>query len=285
VNFLTRLLAAERVRRGTRAGTRALPARDQAILVLRWFLDATRMRQLAGDNQISVSTGYDYLHEGIDVLAARSPTLTAPCSPLTPPAHDYVTIGGTLIATDRCRTPGPTEGVDLWWSGKHDQHRGNVQVVGVPDGWPIWTAGVRPGREHDTTAVRARPEILLALTQAATDLRTLGDLGYQGVAGPVPTTTAASSKFAAFGHRILVDRCAPSSIGISSTSQIVLPFPGTSFHVNTRLWTRPATCAITANGSLDADIGSQCGSVGSESKPHSRLRPRVSPSRPCPPTG
>ncbi len=57
VNFLAGLLSAERGRRGTRAGTRALPARDQAILVLRWFLDGTRMRQLARDNQISVSLG------------------------------------------------------------------------------------------------------------------------------------------------------------------------------------------------------------------------------------
>jgi len=37
---------------------------------------------------------------------------------------------------------------------KHANHGGNVQVVSVPDGWPIWTSEVRPGREHDTTAVR-----------------------------------------------------------------------------------------------------------------------------------
>ena len=30
--------------------------------------------------------------------------------------------------TDRCRTPGPTPGVDLWWSGKHDNHGGNVSL-------------------------------------------------------------------------------------------------------------------------------------------------------------
>lgn len=75
VDFLAGLLAAERTHRGTRAGTRALPCRDQAILVLRWFLDGTRVRQLATDNRISISTGYDYLHEGIDVLAARKPSL------------------------------------------------------------------------------------------------------------------------------------------------------------------------------------------------------------------
>jgi hypothetical protein len=64
--------------------------------------------------------------------------------------------------------------------GKHDNHGGNVQVISAPDGWPIWTSEVRPGREHDTTAVRAHREILPALTEAAGDLRTLGDLGYEG---------------------------------------------------------------------------------------------------------
>jgi hypothetical protein len=185
VDVLTRLLTAERARRGTRAGTRAIPARDQAILVLRWFLDDTRIRQLATDNQISVSTGYDYLNEGIDVLAARTPSLHGALLAAKAAGYDYVNIDGTLIETDRCRTPGPTEGVDLWWSGKHDNHGGNVQVITAPDGWPIWTSDVRPGREHDTTATRAHTEILPALTDAGTDLRTLGDLGYEGLADTV----------------------------------------------------------------------------------------------------
>jgi hypothetical protein len=179
------LLADERAARGTRAGTRALPCRDQAILVLRWFLDGTRIRHLATDNQISVSTGYHYLHEGIDVPRRPNPGLHG--APLAAKAagHDHVNIDGTLIETDRCRTPGPTVGVDLWWSGKHDQHGGNVQVVTAPDGWPLWTSDVRPGREHDTTAVRAHGDILPALTEAGADLRTLGDLGYEGVADTV----------------------------------------------------------------------------------------------------
>jgi hypothetical protein len=69
--------------------------------------------------------------------------------------------------------------------GKHDNHGGNVQVITAPDGWPIWTSDVRPGREHDTTATRAHTEILPALTDAGTDLRTLGDLGYEGLADTV----------------------------------------------------------------------------------------------------
>jgi len=62
-------------RGGTRGDTRSLSCHDQAVLVLRWFLDGTWMRQLARDNAISKSTGYDYLHEGIDVLAAQAPSL------------------------------------------------------------------------------------------------------------------------------------------------------------------------------------------------------------------
>jgi hypothetical protein len=29
-----------------------------------------------------------------------------------------------------------------------------VQVIAAPDGRPIWTSGVRPGRKRDTTALR-----------------------------------------------------------------------------------------------------------------------------------
>ncbi|MGN9912663.1 transposase family protein [Phytohabitans sp. LJ34] len=178
VNVLADLLAGERLRRGTRADTRSLSERDQAILILRWFLDGTRMRQLARDNAISKSTGYDYLHEGIDVLAASAPSLHGALLAAKAAGYSHVNVDGMLIETDRCHTPGPTPGVDLWWSGKHNNHGGNIQVITVPDGWPIWTSDVRPGREHDTTALRAHTEILPNLADAGDDLRILGDLGY-----------------------------------------------------------------------------------------------------------
>ena len=54
--------------------------------------------------------------------------------PGLPGGHDHISIDGTLIETDRCRTPGPTTGVDLWWSGKHANHGGNIQVITAPDG-------------------------------------------------------------------------------------------------------------------------------------------------------
>lgn len=178
--YLAHLLKAERQRRGTRKGSRALGCFTQAVLILRWFLDGTRMRQLASDNHISSSTGYDYVHEGIDVLAAQAPSLHGALLAAKAAGYSHVIIDGTLIATDRVRTPGPTPGVDLWWSGKHDHHGGNVQVITAPDGFPLWSSDVRPGREHDTTALRTHAEILPALAAAGADLRTLGDLGYEG---------------------------------------------------------------------------------------------------------
>lgn len=126
VTALTGLLDAERTRRGTRAGTRSLTSHDQAVLILRWFLDNTRLHQLATDNAISRSTAYDYLHEGIDVLAARAPDLKAALEAAKAAGYSHVGIDGTLIETDRTTTPGPTPGVDLWWSSKHHNHGGNV---------------------------------------------------------------------------------------------------------------------------------------------------------------
>ena len=64
VLFVSGLLAAER-RRGTRGRRRALGCYRQAVLVLRWFLNGTR---LACDHRIGRSTAYRYLHEGSDVL-------------------------------------------------------------------------------------------------------------------------------------------------------------------------------------------------------------------------
>jgi hypothetical protein len=85
VAFVSGLLSGERARRGTRRGRRTLGCYRQAILVLRWFLDATRVAQLALDNQISISTAYRYLHEAIDVLAAAAPSLHCALLAARPP--------------------------------------------------------------------------------------------------------------------------------------------------------------------------------------------------------
>ncbi len=200
VQFVSALLATERRRRATRSNRRALGCYRQAVLVLRWFLDGTRLAQLAADNRIGRSTAYRYLHEAIDVLAAAAPGLRGALLAARAAGHPHVTVDGTLIRTDRCQVAGPTprtdrpaRRVDLWWSGKHAAHGGNVQVIAAPDGWPIWTSSVRPGREHDTTALRAHTEALPLLAEWTDDTHAvLADLGYDGeraaLTTPIKTT-------------------------------------------------------------------------------------------------
>lgn len=76
---LARLLAAHRwaigTRARTRARTRALTPWAQAVLLLRFFCDATAIAALARDNAIALATAYRYLHESIDVIADQAPNL------------------------------------------------------------------------------------------------------------------------------------------------------------------------------------------------------------------
>lgn len=120
VLYLADLLAFGRVQAGSRAGVRALTCFQQAVLVIRWFLDGSRVAGLAADNGIGVSTGYRYLHEGIDALAARAPDLR---TSLEAAKHDkvaFLSVDGVVFPTDRVAAPGPN-GADLWWSGKHQR--------------------------------------------------------------------------------------------------------------------------------------------------------------------
>ena len=47
----------------------ALGVFKQAVLVLRWFVDGTRLVQLARDNGIAAPTACRYLHEGLTLVA------------------------------------------------------------------------------------------------------------------------------------------------------------------------------------------------------------------------
>lgn len=180
--FLAVLLAANRVRIGTRAGTRALDPFEQAVLVLRWFVDNTRVVQLAGDNHVHKNTVYAYLHEGIDVLAERAPDVATALERAGQEGVTHVNLDGTLVVTDRVGVGGP-HGADLWWSGKHKRHGGNIQVLSGPDGFPLWVSAARPGREHDTTCARAAGGLIETLETAQHEhgMATLTDLGYENL--------------------------------------------------------------------------------------------------------
>jgi len=99
-----------------------------------------------------------------------------------------VTVDGTLIRTDRCSVAGPTaradrsdRRVDLWWSGKHAAHGGNVQVVCDPAGIPVAVSDVQPASMQDLAA--ARTAGFLGVLHAAATLLGLpapADKGYDG---------------------------------------------------------------------------------------------------------
>lgn len=149
------------------------------MFLLRWFLDGTRLAQLARDNGLSTSTAYRYLHEGLTVLAAGAPDLATALEHAQAAGLTHLNLDGTVLRTDRVAAPGPN-GADLWWSGKHRHHGGNVQVLATPDGWPLWVSPVRPGREHDTTCARHHG-LTDALNRLAAEhhVPTLVDLGYE----------------------------------------------------------------------------------------------------------
>jgi hypothetical protein len=180
--FATRLLLAERRRRGTPRGSRALSCSWQAVLGLRWFRDRTSPDALARDHGISRATAYRYLDEFITVLADLVPDLRQALERAQDDGLSHAILDGKVIPADRCRektVSAKGQIIDLWYSGKAHTHGGNIQAVLAPNGFPLWVSKVEPGSVHDITAARAHA--LPALYRAAaTGLPILADPGYEG---------------------------------------------------------------------------------------------------------
>jgi hypothetical protein len=147
--LLVELLAAERLRRGTGIGARAASCRTQAVLVLRWFREDIGMPTLARDAGVSPATGYRYLHEGIDVLAARAPDLHSALEQGTAAGWSHVVLDGTLIRTDRCHAPCPTARRPIRSAG------GPVVVGQARRPWRQRAGHRRPGWLADLDPARA----------------------------------------------------------------------------------------------------------------------------------
>jgi hypothetical protein len=181
--YVSRLLHAERRRRGTRKNSRALTCFRQAVLGLRWFRQDVEVTALARDHGISRATGYRYLDEVIEVLAEQAPDLHDALEKAKADGLAYVILDGKIFSADRCSEKTMSikgKQIDLWYSGKAHEHGGNVQALSGPDGFPLWVADVEPGSMHDLTA--AREHVLGALYWAAAhlDLPALADGGYDG---------------------------------------------------------------------------------------------------------
>jgi DDE superfamily endonuclease len=182
VLFVAKLLWAERRRRGTPRGSRALTCFWEAALGLRWFRDRTACDALARDHGISRATACRYLDEVIAVLAEQAPDLRQALERAQGQGFSHVILDGKIIPCDRCKEPTVSvkgQAIDLWYSGKAHTHGGNIQAVLAPDGFPLWVSEAEPGSVHDITA--ARTHALPALYHAAaTGLPTLADPGYDG---------------------------------------------------------------------------------------------------------
>ena len=175
---VSRWIQAHRRRVDSRPLQRAATCWTQAVLVLRWLKDDTALDTLARDARISQATAYRYLHEALDVIAAYAPDVTEVLDRLRQNGAAFVCLDGTIIETTRVSMKSDA-GHDLWYSGKHHTHGGNIQVLTEPGGFPVWTCPVEPGRTHDFAAARAH--VLPALHAAATKgLPTLTDKGYTG---------------------------------------------------------------------------------------------------------
>jgi hypothetical protein len=180
---VSKLLHAERRRRGTRKHSRALSCFRHAVLGVRWFRQHADITALARDHGISRATGYRYVEEVVTVLAAQAPDLHDALERAKTEGMAYVILDGKIFSADRCAektTSVKGKRIDRWYSGKAHEHGGNIQALSAPDGFPLWVSDVEPGSVHDLTAARKR--VLGALYWAAShlDLPTLADGGYHG---------------------------------------------------------------------------------------------------------
>ena len=105
VQFVAKLLWAERHRRGTPRGSRALTCFCQAVLGLRWFRDRTTCKALARDHGISRATAYRYVNEVLAVLAEQAPDLREALERAKGEGLSYVILDGKIIPCDRCKEP------------------------------------------------------------------------------------------------------------------------------------------------------------------------------------
>jgi hypothetical protein len=190
---VARLLGARRRELGTRRRTRALGCYRQAVLVLVWLRTRADLAVLGAGFGISRATAYRYRDETVQVLASQAPELYDALAHVAAQGWAHVIIDGKLFRTDRvAATTTSRDGrtINAWYSGRHHAPGGNVQAVMRPDGLPIWTSEVMPGRCHDLTAARAHG-LPSALGQAATRLRlpALADNAYDtaghGVITPI----------------------------------------------------------------------------------------------------
>ena len=179
--YVSRLLHDERIRRGTRKGTRLLTCFRQALFVLAWFRDNPDVERLGAGFGLARATSYRYRDEGIAVLAAQAPDLHEALERAKDEGLPHLILDGKIVHSDRVTEPKLSrkgKEIDAWYSGKTHDFGGLIQALMDPRGVPRWVSDVLPGSVHDITA--ARELVLAALGPYTKDLPILADAGYEG---------------------------------------------------------------------------------------------------------
>jgi hypothetical protein len=120
VQYVARLLHAERRERGTRNNARSLTCFYQAMFVLVRFRKQEDLTLLGAGFGISRATAYRYRDEGVAVLAAQAQDLHTALKRVAADGWSYVILDGKLFDCDRLTETTVSvkgETIDAWYSG------------------------------------------------------------------------------------------------------------------------------------------------------------------------
>ena len=149
------------------------------------------------------------MNEAVKLLSARSPKLG---KALRRAKKDGL-LDGTLIPIDRVKADRP------FYSGKHNKHGMNLQVIAGPDGTIVWVSGPLPGSVHDLKAARIWG-IIRELKHAG--LIVLADKGYISARQHIETPYKGRGK--------------PESQKAANRSHAKLPGPGERANAQLKTW-------------------------------------------------
>jgi Helix-turn-helix of DDE superfamily endonuclease/DDE superfamily endonuclease len=138
VYFVSGIIRRHRVSIGSR--WRKLNSGQQGLLVLAYLRKGETFAGLAAGFGVGVATAWRYVNETVALLAARTPKLRTAIRDANKAGHAYVVLDGTLIPIDRLAADRP------FYSGKHQKHGMNLQVIASPGGDIVWVSGRCPAR-------------------------------------------------------------------------------------------------------------------------------------------
>jgi hypothetical protein len=167
-------LTAHRAKIGTR--WRLMDVTTQATLVIAFLRTNLTYDELAAGNNISTTTCWRRVQEGINLLAGMAIRLKDVVRLAKKEGWDYLLVDGVNVPTVAFGRK--LNKRQKHYSGKHKRHGVNVQTICDPDGRLLWASAALPGRTNDITAAR-RHKLDVKIGKL---IALLADLGYLGLA-------------------------------------------------------------------------------------------------------